>query len=91
MYKMASVGALVVSPANVLTAIAFQSVITAGSPAATVAGAAVAAVPAARAPKRTAAVKVASQLVRCAFRRRIKKEESWRTTRISHPRAARSP
>jgi hypothetical protein len=91
MYRVASVPCLVVSPTNVVTASWFQSLITVGSPAAIVVGVAAVAAPLVRAARRAAAVKAASQLGRCAFRRRIEEKESWWDTRISHPRAARSP
>jgi hypothetical protein len=52
MYRMASVGALVVSSSRVVTAIAFQSEMTAGSSAA---GAAAVAVPVVRVVKRAVA------------------------------------
>src|SRR4029453_8379387 len=84
MYRMVSVPCLVVSPTNVVTASWFQSLITVGSPAAIVVGVAAVAAPLVRAARRTAAVKAASQLGSCAFRRRIE-EESWWNTRISHP------
>jgi hypothetical protein len=62
MYTMTSVATLVVSPSKVVTARAFQSVITVGSSAATVVGVAALAVPPARAATRTAAARTASQL-----------------------------
>jgi hypothetical protein len=62
---------LVVSPTNVVTASAFQSEMTVGSPAAAVVGVAAVAVPVARVVKRAAAARAASQLRTGACRRRV--------------------
>jgi hypothetical protein len=82
MYRMASGGALVVSPAKAVAASAFQSVITVGSPAAAVAPVAAVAVPVARVASRTPAATAANQLRSCAFRRLVDEEESWRNARV---------
>jgi hypothetical protein len=89
---MASTGGLVASPVTVLSAIAFQSVITVGSSAAIVAAVAAVAVPvAARVASRIEAATAATQIRRCALRRRVGGEESGTNARIVHPRAAWSP
>src|SRR4029450_1725986 len=80
---MASTGGLVASPVTVLSAIAFQSVITVGSSAAIVA--AVAVPVAARVASRIEAATAATQIRRGALRRRVGGEESGTNARIVHP------
>jgi hypothetical protein len=69
--RMVSVPILVVSPIRVVTASAFQSVRTVGSSAAIAAGLAAVAVPGATVASRIEAATAASQLRRCALRRRV--------------------